>query len=216
MTAQNVIFKKFIHKYFQSKICLSEYDFISCLSLTYFEFRNTRKTITDKTNAQDFTDSHIIKPESQKIIGIFPLCDAFVDEKMQVMPRFIKKFSKDEVDVGRLSVYFRVDKLEQSTHPIVGSLISKNEILTEVGFFGCLQIAFKISADVFRKNYFIKSRIKEKISIFKSLFIFELNYLYFKKINFEYIDKHDTLLLTNFYAPENLGLIKAFLKIRRR
>ena len=212
---QNEIFLATIGGYYKKRKALSEYDFVSCLSLTYSQFRSVRITAVDTQTTQDFSSFCILDGKEQKVFGVFPLCDAVFDDGKRLLPRFLKKFSKKEIDIDDVAVRYRVNTVDLSTRPLKKILISTEELINSLQFIHWSNIIFKIFSTILVKSYFWRSTIKQKISLLKSLFIFELNYVYFSKINIYYKQSYDKLYLTNFYAPENLGLIKAFIEAKK-
>ncbi len=212
LSTQNDIFLNILDDYFKNKEILNEYDFVSCLSLTYYQFRNVRNTTVDTQNNQDFSDVVVSECKGKNVLGVFPLCDAIIDEGKQVMPRFLKKFSEEVINSKDISARYRVNSFEIANHPLKDILLSSKKMMGALKFTTLSYIIFKIFIGTFNKNYFLRSGYKQKLTILKSLFLFELNHIYFSKINTEYIQTYDKLYLTNFYSPENLGLIRAFIE----
>jgi len=212
---QNQIFSANRDKYFKNKKPLSEYDFISCLSITYAEFRNIRKTTVNYEGKIELIDGVSAVYDARSILGVFPVCDAVLEDNCQISPRFLKKFSNADIGVSSVNSYFRVKNRELSRGFKNLNTIETKKILSSLNFIDWTLLLFKIFKYVSFKKYFLAGSFPRKITILRSLLLFEINFLYFSKKNMNFLDRYEKLYITNFYSPENLGLIKAFIESGR-
>ena len=209
---QTEIYNNIVKKYYKNELSkIDEYDYLLILNLTYLHFRNIRATELEKQTAIDFTANDYFPNIKKTAVGYFPICDAEIDEKGRILPRFLKKFSKKILDIEKVKIFYRVSKVKYNVSQHVG-LMCSNNMFNLLSFEDKLNTILKPLVILFKKSFFWHLSILEKLSVYKATILFEINYKYFSKITEEYSRKYTKIYVSNFYSAENLGLIKAFLE----
>ena len=210
---QTEIYNNIVKKYYKNGLSkIDEYDYLLVLNLTYFHFRNIRATELEKQTTIDFKAFDYFPNIKKTAVGYFPICDAELDEKGRILPRFLKKFSRNILNIEKVKIFYRVSKVEYNLSKNVGLMCTSN-MFNLLSFEDKLNAILKPLVILFKKSFFWHLSILEKLSIYKATILFEINYKYFSKIAEEYSRKYSKIYVSNFYSAENLGLIKAFLEV---
>ena len=209
---QNEIFTNIFDRYFKNRMSeIDEYGFLAILNMTYRNFRTVRSTKVDHERVPNVGLFYGSGEAIKSAIGIFPLCDAELDEKGKLLPRFLKKFSNPSLDIKNLKIYYRISNSNASTAS--SHTISTVQMFRQLSWIGQSRMIFKVLLRLCCRRFFWRFNFPEKISILKAIISFEINYQYFSSTGVGDTSDLETLYITNFYSPENLGVIKAFLEM---
>ncbi len=211
---QAQIFKSIICNYYNNNFrSIDEYDFLLILSHTYQCFRSIRSTEAEEEIPLDTPLIKTFCNTEKRAAGFFPICDAQKDASSRILPRFLKKFSSNILDITTIQIFYRVSRIGLRDKINGAFYICSNNMFKTLSFKDKINTIIKPVKILCKKSLFWKLTIFEKLSTYKAVILFETNYKYFSKIASEYAKEYEAIYVSNFYSSENLGLIKAFLEV---
>lgn len=187
---------------------LSDLDFVACMLLTYHRFRRIRTTrVSLTTNVDPPLFQHPLSHQHQTLV-IVPECDLAPDKNGYAYSRLLTKFTDHRLSPSNHDLYYR------PTRPLSLRYINSTRAFTLFKIIRILrpidiiQLTSRIVlASLLRLNFWRLS-LSEKSLTITSFLLFEVNYHYFLHF-FSICPHYQSLILSNFYSPSNLGLIKA-------